>query len=71
MLSTQYTRAGYACVKQAVVMLVRAKGIIVEGQLAIDILAPTINVTEFIFQKKSQTLSVKVSQVLEAGIRYN
>lgn len=42
----------------------------VEGQSAIDLLAPTLHVAEFVFQKKSQTLSVKVSRVFEVDIRY-
>lgn len=42
----------------------------VEGQSAIDLLAPTLHVPEFVFQKKSQTLSVKVSRVFEVDIRY-
>lgn len=68
-LSTQASRAGHTYVKQAESGGDRSKGLIVEGQSDVDILAPTLKDSEVIFQKKCQALSVKVSQVLEVDIR--
>jgi hypothetical protein len=47
--STQASRAGYACVQQAKSGGDRPKGLIVEGQSDVDILAPTLKDAEVIF----------------------